>query len=73
MSGRDVGSHSRLCHGGVRVGCSTVARALPTKMRSHVVSDAIIVDTYQVSDHGLGVALMDAFCHSVLDGQMYEG
>jgi kynurenine formamidase len=40
---------------------------------SNLVSDTITVDTYQVSYHGLAVAHMDAFCHFVFDGQMYNG
>jgi kynurenine formamidase len=37
------------------------------------VTDAITVDSFQVSYHGLAVAHMDAFCHFFADGQMYNG
>jgi kynurenine formamidase len=40
---------------------------------TNIVSDTIAVDTYQVSYHGLAVAHMDAFCHFVFDGKMYNG
>jgi kynurenine formamidase len=40
---------------------------------TNIVSDTITVDNYQVSYHGLVVAHMDAFCHFVFDGQMYNG
>ncbi len=40
---------------------------------TNIVSDTITVDTYQVSYHGLAVAHMDAFCHFVFDGQMFNG
>jgi kynurenine formamidase len=40
---------------------------------TNIVSDTITVDNYQVSYHGLAVAHMDAFCHFVFDGQMYNG
>jgi kynurenine formamidase len=37
------------------------------------ITDAITVDSYQVSYHGLAVAHMDAFCHFFADGRMYNG
>jgi kynurenine formamidase len=40
---------------------------------TNIVSDTITVDNYQVSYHGLAVAHMDAFCHFVYDGKMYNG
>jgi len=43
------------------------------KRTTNIVSDTITVDNYQVSYHGLAVAHMDAFCHFVFDGKMYNG
>jgi kynurenine formamidase len=43
------------------------------KRTTNVVSDTITVDNYQVSYHGLAVAHMDAFCHFVFDGKMFNG
>jgi kynurenine formamidase len=40
---------------------------------TNIVSDTITVDNYQVGYHGLVVAHMDAFCHFVFEGQMYNG
>jgi len=40
---------------------------------TNIVSDTITVDNYQVSYHGLAVAHMDAFCHFVFDGKVYNG
>lgn len=37
------------------------------------ITDAITVDNFQVSYHGLAVAHMDAFCHFFADGRMYNG
>jgi kynurenine formamidase len=63
----------------------SLAHAMPQKAEADVpaaslfrrttnmVSPEITVDNYQVGYHGLVVAHMDAFCHFVLDGQMYNG
>ena len=38
-----------------------------------VNSDNYIMDSYQVTYHGLALAHVDAFCHFVFDGKMYNG
>jgi kynurenine formamidase len=77
-----VQSAARLVKSGIVV---SLAHALPQKAEADVpaasifrrttnlVSDTITVDSYQTSYHGLVVAHMDAFCHFVFDGQMFNG
>jgi kynurenine formamidase len=77
-----IQSAARLVKSGIAV---SLAHAVPQKVEAdvpaasvfhrttNVVSDTITVDNYQVSYHGLAVAHMDAFCHFVSDGRMYNG